>query len=162
MEALTRLLSLDCEVVGTVADGSALLEAAQRLQPDVIVLDVNLPKLSGLDRVRRQITQAHTRASKVIVLTAASDPVMRQASLDAGAFAFVSKLGSVKDLLLRSHQARVGDIFGDGDGSRRVGLSLIPFVPIRGVTACASKLHPVIATALVFAMSGSRVRAGVP
>ena len=43
-KAVCRLLSVDCEVVGSVADGSALLEAAERLQPDVVVLDVNLPQ----------------------------------------------------------------------------------------------------------------------
>ena len=42
-KAVCRLLALDCDVVGTVADGSAVLEAAQRLQPDVIVVDLNLP-----------------------------------------------------------------------------------------------------------------------
>ena len=43
-KAICRVLALDCEVVGSVADGSAVLEAAQRLQPDVIVLDLNLPE----------------------------------------------------------------------------------------------------------------------
>ena len=42
VKAVSRLLALDCEIVGSVADGSALLETAQRLRPDVIVLDVNL------------------------------------------------------------------------------------------------------------------------
>ena len=43
-KAVCRVLALDCDVVGSVADGSAVLEAAQRLQPDVIVLDLNLPQ----------------------------------------------------------------------------------------------------------------------
>ena len=57
-KAVCRVLALDCEVVGTVADGSAVLEAAQRLQPDVIVLDLNLPNVNGLE-VCRQITQVN-------------------------------------------------------------------------------------------------------
>ena len=64
--AVSRLLSLDCEVVGTVTDASALLESAQQLPPDVIVLDLNLPDLSGLEACR-QLTQAHPQM-KVIVL----------------------------------------------------------------------------------------------
>src|SRR5688500_18184554 len=52
-KAVTRVLALDCEVVGSVADGSAVLEAAQRLQPDVIVLDVNLPNVNGLEACRQ-------------------------------------------------------------------------------------------------------------
>ena len=47
--AVSRLLTLDCDVVGSVADGGAVLEAVERLQPDVIVLDVNLPKILGLE-----------------------------------------------------------------------------------------------------------------
>ena len=95
--AVSRLLSLDCEVVGTVADTSALMESAQRLQPDLIVLDLNLPDLSGLEACR-QITQAYPQ-TKVIVFTAVTDPEVRERSLAVGASAFVSKLGPVTDLL---------------------------------------------------------------
>jgi CheY-like chemotaxis protein len=52
LNAISRLLALDCEIVGSVADGGALLETAQRLQPDVIVLDVNLPNLRLLEACR--------------------------------------------------------------------------------------------------------------
>ena len=68
VKAVCRLLALDCDVVGTVADGSALLEAAQRLQPDVIVLDVNLPNVHGLEACR-QISDRYPE-TKVIVFTA--------------------------------------------------------------------------------------------
>jgi CheY-like chemotaxis protein len=96
VRAVSRLLSLDCEVVGTVTDGSALLEAAERLQPDVIVLDLNLPKVHGLEACR-QITQVHPQI-RVIVFTAMSDPDVTQRSFEVGASAFVSKLGG-DDLL---------------------------------------------------------------
>jgi CheY-like chemotaxis protein len=91
-----RVLALDCEVVGSVADGGALLEAVQRLQPDVVVLDVNLPNVHGLEACR-QITQAHPDM-KVIVFTAMNDPAVRERSLAVGASAFVSKI-SHGDLL---------------------------------------------------------------
>ena len=91
VQAVSHLLKLDCDVVGTVADGDALLEAAQRLEPDVIVLDVNLPNVHGLEACR-QITQVHPE-TKVIVFTAMNDPRVRQRSFEAGAAAFVSKLG---------------------------------------------------------------------
>ena len=96
VKAVRRLLALDCEVVGTVADGIALLEAAQRLAPDVIVLDLNLPNLNGLAACR-QITQLNPEM-KVIMFTALDDPDASQAFFEAGASAFVSKLASV-DLL---------------------------------------------------------------
>ena len=46
-KAVYRLLTLDCDVVGSIADGRPVLEAAQRLQPDVIVVDLNLPNVNG-------------------------------------------------------------------------------------------------------------------
>ena len=89
-KAVCRVLALDCEVVGSVADGSALLEAARRLQPDVVVLDVNLPSVNGLEACR-QITQVHPEM-KVIVFTAMNDPDITEQSFAVGASAFVSKL----------------------------------------------------------------------
>ena len=88
-KAVCRLLALDCEVVGNVADGRAVLEAAQRLQPDVIVVDLNLPHVPGLEACR-QIKQARPDA-KVIVYSAMNDPDVRQRSLEVGASAFVCK-----------------------------------------------------------------------
>ena len=91
------MLALDCEVVGTVADGSDLLEAARRLQPDVIVLDLSLPNVHGLEACR-QITQLHPEI-RVIVFSAMGDPDVRQRSFEVGASAFVSKLADDGDLL---------------------------------------------------------------
>jgi DNA-binding NarL/FixJ family response regulator len=96
-KAVSRVLSLDCEVVGTIADGSAVLEAAQRLQPDLIVVDLNLPGINGLE-ICRQITQLDSRA-KVIVFTAMDDSDVRQRCLEVGASAFVSKTSADDDLL---------------------------------------------------------------
>lgn len=96
VKAIRRVLALECDVVGSVADGSAVLDAAQRLQPDVIVLDLNLPNVSGLVACR-QITQVNPK-TKVIVFTAMNDPDIRQRSFEAGASAFVFK-GAGADLI---------------------------------------------------------------
>jgi CheY-like chemotaxis protein len=53
VKAVSLLLALDCAVVGSVTDGSALLETARRLQPDVIVLNVNLPNVHSLPTTSR-------------------------------------------------------------------------------------------------------------
>ena len=53
VKAVSRVLAKDCDVVGTVADGSALLDAAERLQPDVILLDLSLPNANGLEICRQ-------------------------------------------------------------------------------------------------------------
>lgn len=95
--AIRQLLASECEVVGSVDDGGALLEAVERLQPDLIVLDVNMPTVSGLEACR-QITRANPRV-KVILLTAGGDAVIMGAALAAGAFAFIEKQAIANDLL---------------------------------------------------------------
>ena len=95
-KAVCRLLALHYEIVGSVADGSALLEAAQRLEPDVVVLDVNLPRVHGLEACRRLKTMSP--AMIVVAFSAMSDPELSEALIAAGASAFVSKLASA-DLL---------------------------------------------------------------
>ena len=97
VKAVSQLLALDCEIVGSVEDGSALLQAAQRLQPDVIVLDVNLPNVHSLEACR-EITRVNS-TTKVIMFTAMGDPSASQAFFKAGASAFVSK-AAAGDLLL--------------------------------------------------------------
>jgi DNA-binding NarL/FixJ family response regulator len=74
-----------------------VLEAARRLQPDVIVLDLNLPNINGLEACS-QITQVNPE-TKVVVFTAMNDPDIRQRSLEVGASAFVSKVACDGDLL---------------------------------------------------------------
>jgi DNA-binding NarL/FixJ family response regulator len=106
---------MDCEVVGSVADGGALLEAAQRLQPDVVVLDVNLPNVHGLEACR-QITQLFPEM-KVIVFTALNDPDVRQRSFAVGASAFICKLASVDDLLSAVTRLSVERVDSDSDRS---------------------------------------------
>ncbi len=53
LDAFTKLLEPECEVVGTVGDGRALLEVGPKLNPDIIVLDMSMPLLNGLDAGRQ-------------------------------------------------------------------------------------------------------------
>jgi DNA-binding NarL/FixJ family response regulator len=94
VKAVSRLLALDCEIVGTVADGSGLLETARRLQPDVIVLDVHLRGIQSLEACRE--LKRVSPEMKVIMFTAGPDPNAGQEFLDAGAAAFVSKEASME------------------------------------------------------------------
>jgi DNA-binding NarL/FixJ family response regulator len=96
-KAVGRLLALECDVVGSVADGSAVLEAVQRLQPDVLVVDLNLPHVNGLETCR-QIVRMNP-ATKVVIFTALNDPDVRARAYGLGACAFVSKMGTDGDLL---------------------------------------------------------------
>jgi DNA-binding NarL/FixJ family response regulator len=105
VKAVSRLLAPDCELVGSFADGSALLQTVQQLRPDVIVLDVNLPNISSLEACR-EITCVNPEM-KVIMFTAMDDPDLSQKFLDAGASAFVSKVASLN--LLRTIQRLCAD-----------------------------------------------------
>jgi CheY-like chemotaxis protein len=87
--ALRRLLAPFCDVVGSVADGLAVVDAAARLRPDVVVLDLNLPTINGLEACRR-IKEA-LPLSKVILITAADDEALRERAFELGASAFVLK-----------------------------------------------------------------------
>jgi len=95
---VTRLLAMEHNVVGSVADGGEVLEAVHRLRPDVVVLDLNLPNVDGLT-LCRQITRGSPEI-RVVVFTAADDPEARPRAFEAGASAFVHKLGPGQDLLL--------------------------------------------------------------
>jgi DNA-binding NarL/FixJ family response regulator len=87
--SLQRLLSLECDVVATVKDGAALLETAARLAPDVVVADVNMPTVNGLDACRKLALS--NSGVKVILLSGMDDPEFAQYALDAGACAFLVK-----------------------------------------------------------------------
>lgn len=94
---ISLLLTPHCEVVGSVDDGGALLEAVERLQPDLIVLDLNLPTVSGLEACR-QISKTNPRI-KVILMTAGRDEALMGAALAAGACGFIEKQAIDDDLL---------------------------------------------------------------
>ena len=89
VRALSRLLSTECDVVGVMADGREVADAAARLQPVVIVVDLNLPDVSGLD-VCRQIKDSDPRV-KVVVISARIDEAIRDEALAAGASGFFEK-----------------------------------------------------------------------
>ena len=96
-KALARALSLECDVVGVIADGREVVDAAARLQPVLIVLDLNLPDISGL-AVCRQVTQ-DLPGVKVIVISATSDDAIRDDALAAGASGFFLK-SAARDLIV--------------------------------------------------------------
>ena len=94
---LRDVLSAECTVVGVVGDGSEVAAAAARLQPVVIVVDLNLKTVNGLD-ISRQLAAAGLRA-KTIVVTAMADDTLADEALQAGAAAFFPKAAAGPELI---------------------------------------------------------------
>ena len=90
LSALSELLEDGLgEVVGTVTDGQEIVEAAQRLKPDVIILDISMPGLNGLDATRT--LQTSVPQSKVIILSIHQEPVYVSLAIKAGARGYLLK-----------------------------------------------------------------------
>jgi len=96
-EAFVKLLEPECDVVGAVTDGRALLEAAPRLRPDVVVLDIAMPLLNGLDAARQ--LKRSMPSVKVIFLTVNEDPDLAAEAFRAGGSAFLLKNSVASELL---------------------------------------------------------------
>lgn len=88
-EALGGLLAELGEVVGAVIDGQELVEAAQRLEPDIIITDISMPRLNGIDVTRR--LQTTVPQSKVIILTGHQNPAYVTLAFTAGARGYLLK-----------------------------------------------------------------------
>ena len=97
LEAFSKLLAEDCDIVGTVSDGRALIEAAKTLKPDVVVADIAMPLLNGIDATR-QLKQL-LPATKVVVLTMNEDPDLAVEAFRAGASGYLLKRSAASELL---------------------------------------------------------------
>jgi DNA-binding NarL/FixJ family response regulator len=96
-DGIVRILSEHFDIVGIVGDGSALLEAATRLHPDVIVADISMPTLSGLEGLR-QLKSRHLE-SRVLFLTMHADARLAAEAFRLGARGFVLKQSSGDELI---------------------------------------------------------------
>ena len=94
--AFEKLLAGECQIVGQVADGRALIAAADKLRPDVIVLDIAMPLLNGLD-AGRQIKQK-LREVRLVFLTMNEDPALAAEAFRAGASAYLLKRSAASEL----------------------------------------------------------------
>jgi len=109
LDAFKRVLEPACEVVGSVADGRALLEAAPKLKPDVIVLDIAMPRLNGLD-ASRQLKQTMPE-TKLVFLTANEDPDLAVEAFQMGASAYLLKNSASSELFTAIQHALAGKIY---------------------------------------------------
>lgn len=97
LEGLARLLSAEFEVIGTAPNGRILLEEADRLRPDIIVLDVAMPELNGIEAARKL---AKTLPSaKIVIVTQQLSPEYLRAAFSTGAKAYVAKQSAASELI---------------------------------------------------------------
>jgi DNA-binding NarL/FixJ family response regulator len=96
-----------CQVVGTAGDGAAAVRIANATRPDVVLMDLQLPQLSGVEATR-QIIEAHPE-TKVLVLSASGEPEDVLEAVKAGATGYLVKSASAAELLDAVHRTAVGD-----------------------------------------------------
>ena len=89
LEAIVSILARDFEVIGAAPDGQTLLQCICEKQPDVVVVDLGLPDLNGLEITRRVAKNGSCTA--VVICSVEKDPELEQAALEAGASCYVWK-----------------------------------------------------------------------
>jgi DNA-binding NarL/FixJ family response regulator len=89
LEGLRRLLSPEFEIVGAVTDGRALLEAAKIQKPDLIIADISMPGIDGIETTRRLLDRAP--GTRVLILSCHIEPSWVRAAFEAGAQGYLAK-----------------------------------------------------------------------
>jgi DNA-binding NarL/FixJ family response regulator len=106
-EQLRSLLQPEFDVVAVVNDGRALVSAAARLAPDVIVTDISMPGLDGLEACT--LIRRDNPAARIVLVTVHCEPVLVQGSFAAGALGYVLKDAAGDDLVAAVHAALAGE-----------------------------------------------------
>ncbi|MBI4443578.1 MAG: response regulator transcription factor [Acidobacteria bacterium] len=109
LEGLRRILEPHFEVVGAVGDGRALVAAAEQLHPDVIIADISMPLLNGIEAAR-QLQKSQVRA-KIIFLTMHPDATYATEAFRAGASGYVLKSSAAAELVTAIQEALKGRVY---------------------------------------------------
>ena len=106
MRALRNCSKANYEIVGSVEDGRALLKAAAELKPDIVLVDIGMPFLNGLDAARE--LKKKMPCIKLIFLTMETDPYIAAEAFRAGASAYLLKTSQASELLQAIHDVVSG------------------------------------------------------
>jgi DNA-binding NarL/FixJ family response regulator len=109
LEGLSRLLAPSFEIVGTAMDGRTLVAEAERLRPDVVVLDIGMPELNGIEAARR--INKSCPSCKMVFVTQQLDPAYVHAAFTAGGKAYVSKQSASSELVNAINRALRDDYY---------------------------------------------------
>ena len=113
LQAARRILEPECQVVGTVDDGQAVLEATKSLNPDVLILDISMGVMNGLEAAR--LLRRIGSTAKIVFLTVHNDQDFVEEAFSAGAVGYVIKPRLGTDLLLAVREALTGHTFVSPD-----------------------------------------------
>ena len=109
LQTLVGILEDEFQIVGTAGNGMRALELAASLTPDIVVLDISMPEVNGIEAARR-LREEGSLAS-VVFLTAHNDPDLVEAAMSAGALGYVLKSHLATDLVSAIWLALVGKTF---------------------------------------------------
>ena len=109
LHRVAKLLITECDVVGTVSDGQQAFEAAMGLKPDVIVLDISMPVMNGIETAHR-LMEAGTK-TRIVFLTVHDDPDYAREALETGALGYVIKPRIASDLMAAINEVHAGRSF---------------------------------------------------
>jgi DNA-binding NarL/FixJ family response regulator len=119
-DGVARLLASDGEVSVTMAaDGREALALARRLQPELIILDLNLPGLGGLELLRRLV---RVGAGRILVLSMHAEPLYARRALEAGAAGYVSKNAAPEELLTAARRVAAGKRYVEAEIAQALAL----------------------------------------
>ncbi|HKE48603.1 MAG TPA: response regulator transcription factor [Rhodanobacteraceae bacterium] len=108
-EGIERILYEDCEILEVTADGEALLASVRAQKPDLVVSDISMPGMSGLDVLKK--LRAEGSHVPFIFLTMHAEPALASAAMRAGANGYVLKYAAGKDLLTAVRQVLAGGVY---------------------------------------------------
>ncbi len=109
LSRITELLTVNCDVVGKMSDGLQALEAAKELKPDILVLDISMPVMNGIETAY-QLKRAGSK-TRIIFLTVHDDPDYAREALETGALGYVIKPRIASDLIVAINEVHAGGIF---------------------------------------------------
>lgn len=108
-EGIANLVSRDYDLLEVVSDGEALFESAVEHRPDVIVTDVSMPKMGGIEAVKRLMSMGHE--IPVIFMTVHNEPATVREAIQSGARGYVLKAAAGEELLKAMHEVCNGRVY---------------------------------------------------